>query len=221
VAGHAPRAEIDRAIAAGTSVRDIARQIHVNRSAVFRHRARVSDRVSEVAEVAEVARAVLKAETLDLIAEQRSTRPCAGPRAWHHRRPGRVFGCPGSRSRAPRNTHEAAQLAQHQAVADEVLGLCITSGIQVLDHYQAQDHFDGCGRPPRFSRMWSPPTQISFDSLKELIVLNDPVQLGQLWLPAQLKRWYQAEQVDGLNLKGQLVRTSRWLTSRTPFCSAN
>jgi hypothetical protein len=39
-------------------------------------------------------------------------------------------------------------------------------------------------------------TQISFDLQKDLIVVEQPIQLGQLGLKAQLQRGDQGKQVD-------------------------
>src|SRR6266487_5447039 len=50
----------------------------------------------------------------------------------------------GRRIGHPLSIHPT-ELAQHQAIADELLGRCITSGIELLDDQHAQDDLDRCG----------------------------------------------------------------------------
>ena len=38
--------------------------------------------------------------------------------------------------------------------------------------------------------------QIGFDLLEDLVVFEQPIQLGQLRFEVQLKRWHQRKQVD-------------------------
>ena len=89
------------------------------------------------------------------------------------------------------------ELAQHQAVADEVLGLRIAPVVQVLHDQQPQDDFDGCGWPSGLCAVRSAAAEIGFDLLEDLIVFEQPIEFGQLGFEAQLQRGYQREQVDG------------------------
>jgi hypothetical protein len=66
ICSHAQRADIDRAIANGTSLRDIAGQFGIAKSVVFRHRTHIADRVAAANHLAET---VLQAETVDVVAE--------------------------------------------------------------------------------------------------------------------------------------------------------
>ena len=92
---------------------------------------------------------------------------------------------------------QPSELAQDQAVIDEVLDLLIAPVEQVLHDQQPQDDFDGCRRPPRLQRACSAPSQIGFDLLKQLIVIQQVVEFGQLRLEAQCQGRHQREQVDG------------------------
>ncbi len=66
VCSHLRRAEIDHAIAAGQSFRDIARQFGLDKMAVSRHRAQVADRVAQVRQVAE---ATLRTQAVNVVAD--------------------------------------------------------------------------------------------------------------------------------------------------------
>jgi hypothetical protein len=73
---------------------------------------------------------------------------------------------------------ETTELTQHQAVADEVLGLGVALRVQVLDHQHAQDDLDRCGGASRHGWLWPPSAELGTDVLKEPIVVQQPVQFG-------------------------------------------
>ena len=91
---------------------------------------------------------------------------------------------------------QSAELAQHQAVIDKVLGLLVAPGVQMLDDQQPQDHLDRRRGSSRLRGVRSALGQVRLHLLKELIVLKQPVQLGQLGLVVQHQRRHQPEQVD-------------------------
>ena len=90
----------------------------------------------------------------------------------------------------------SAELAQHQAVADEVLGLGVAPVVQMLNNQQPQDHLDWCGWSAGLSRTRPSSAQISFDLLEDLVVFEQPIQFSQLRFKPQFERGYQLEQVD-------------------------
>jgi hypothetical protein len=114
-----------------------------------------------------------------------------------HRRRLQQIG-PAHQCRVVRHRLEAktTELAQHQAVANEVLGLRVAPVVQVLHDQQPQDHFNGCGWPPGSQRVWPTSAQIGFDLVEDVVVFEQPIQLCQLGFEPQLECGYQGEQVD-------------------------
>jgi hypothetical protein len=49
---------------------------------------------------------------------------------------------------------DAAELAQHEAVADQLLGLLLAPVIEALDDQYAQDDLDECRETPEVSGTW-------------------------------------------------------------------
>src|SRR5262249_24528700 len=90
----------------------------------------------------------------------------------------------------------SAELTQHQAVANEVLGLRVAPVVQVLHDQQSQDHLHRRGRSPGLGRVRSAPTQVGFDVLKQVVILEQAIEFGQLRLKTQRQGGYQCEQVD-------------------------
>lgn len=93
---------------------------------------------------------------------------------------------------------QATELAQHQAVVDEVLRLGIAPGVQVQDHQQARDDLDRRGRAARGGGVGTAAAQVDFHLLEQLIVFQQVVQLSQLGFAVQVQRRHQVERVDGV-----------------------
>jgi hypothetical protein len=66
----------------------------------------------------------------------------------------------------------------------------------VLHHEQPQDHLNRRRRTSGLRRARPTSAQIGFDLLKDLIVVEQLIQFGQLGLEAQLERRHQRKQVD-------------------------
>ena len=91
---------------------------------------------------------------------------------------------------------QPTELAQHQAVAHEVLGLGIRPLVQVLNDQQPQDDLDRGRWPPGLGRVRSTPRQIGPELVEELVVLEQSIQFGQFRLEAQFECRHEREQVD-------------------------
>src|SRR5262249_55428607 len=90
---------------------------------------------------------------------------------------------------------DAAELAEDQAVVDEVLGLLEAPGVQPHDHEHAEDDLDrgggaAAGGGPGVSR-----GEVAADEVEELVVVEEAVELLQLRLEAEPELGDQREQI--------------------------
>src|SRR3954469_24265070 len=77
---------------------------------------------------------------------------------------------------------QPTELAQHEAVPDQVLGLFVAPAVEPLDHQHPQEHLDRGAMPSTGPTLRAAPTEIRLDPLEEPVVLQQSVQLTQLWL---------------------------------------
>jgi hypothetical protein len=82
---------------------------------------------------------------------------------------------------------EPTELPQDDRIGDEVLSLFVAEVVEPFDHQHPQDHLDRRGVAPEPSRVGIPAAEIRFDPLEEDIVVQQPIQLSQLWFEPQLE----------------------------------
>src|SRR5215469_155931 len=75
---------------------------------------------------------------------------------------------------------DAREPAQHQAIGHALFRLLEAPGMQVFDQQETQDGLHWGRMPSSISCMRKAPCQVSFDLLKELIIVEQPIQLLQL-----------------------------------------
>src|SRR5215207_8243157 len=79
-----------------------------------------------------------------------------------------------------------------------MLGLLITPVVEALDDQHPQDHFNGGGMASEPRRIGVALAKIGSDSLEEDIILQEPIELGQLGFELQLELGYHLEEVYGI-----------------------
>jgi hypothetical protein len=87
-----------------------------------------------------------------------------------------------------------AELAQHQAIADEVLDLLVAPAVQALDHEQAQDDLDRRARPASRQAVRRAARQVGLDPAEDLIVVEQAIELAQHRLEVGHELRHQREQ---------------------------
>ncbi len=92
---------------------------------------------------------------------------------------------------------QAAELPQHQAVADEVFGLGITPAVQPLDDQQAQHDLHRRRRAAGLAGARPAVSEVGADGGKERVVVEQLVQAGQDRFELQRQGGDQGEQIDG------------------------
>ncbi len=92
---------------------------------------------------------------------------------------------------------DPAELAQDQAVTDEVLGVFITPAVHTLDHQHPQDHLDRRAMPAQGQTVRVALDQIRFDSLEERVIVQQVVEFAQLRLKVGIELGDEGEEVDG------------------------
>jgi hypothetical protein len=91
---------------------------------------------------------------------------------------------------------DATELAQDQAVPDPLLGLRVAPAVEVFDDEHAQHHLDGRGRPPVRERVGMTRCQISFNQLKEGVIIEQLVELGQHRFHLSAQRRHPRENIQ-------------------------
>ena len=90
---------------------------------------------------------------------------------------------------------DPAELAEDQAVVDEVLGLLVAPAIEPHDHEHAEDDLDRCGGPAPGAGLGMPAGEVGADEVEELVVVEEAVELLELRLEAQAELGGQREQI--------------------------
>jgi hypothetical protein len=101
---------------------------------------------------------------------------------------GRVIRCPLQA--------QAAELPQHQAVIDEVLGLGVAPAIQPTHNQQPQEDFERGRWPTGLQRVRPSSSEIPLDRSEECVILQQLVKLSQHRLELQRQCRRQREQID-------------------------
>jgi hypothetical protein len=103
---------------------------------------------------------------------------------------------PAQQRRAVRHRlqRQAAELAQHQAVGHEPLGLLVAPAVQVLDHQHAQHDLHRRRGPAGHRRPRPAPDQVVADQPEQRVVVEQAVDRRQLRLEPQRQPRHGVEQ---------------------------
>jgi len=95
-----------------------------------------------------------------------------------------------------RRQPQAAELAQDQAVGDEVLRLGVAPAVQPAHDEQPEEHLHRRGGAPGHQRLGPAPGQVGLDRLEEPVVVEQGVQARQHGLKRQGQVRHEREQID-------------------------
>ena len=91
---------------------------------------------------------------------------------------------------------DPAELAEHQAVVDEVLGLLVAPAVEPHDHEHPEDDLHRGGGPAAGARSWGERrARSSRTALDDLVVVEQAVELLELGLEAEAELGDQGEQI--------------------------
>jgi hypothetical protein len=90
---------------------------------------------------------------------------------------------------------DAAELAQHQAVVDEGLGLGVAPGVEPHHHEHPEDDLDRGGGAAAGSGLWVTAGEIVADPVDDRIVVEQLVEVLELRLEAEIELGDQREQI--------------------------
>jgi len=74
---------------------------------------------------------------------------------------------------------KTTKLAQHQTIADELLGRGITPAIEMFNDQHTQDDLDWCGGTAIDQRPRMPFGQVGFDGLEQGVVVKQVIELHE------------------------------------------
>ena len=90
---------------------------------------------------------------------------------------------------------DAAELAQHQAVVDEVFGLLVAPGVEPHDDEHAEDHLDRGGGPASGACPGVASRQVVADAVEDLVIIEQPVELLEQGLEAEAELGDEGEEI--------------------------
>jgi hypothetical protein len=90
---------------------------------------------------------------------------------------------------------DAAELAEHQAVVDEVLGLLIAPAVEAHDHEHPEDDLDRGGGAAAGPRPGRAACHVGADGLDDRVVVEQAVELLELGPESEAEPGHQGEQV--------------------------
>lgn len=97
--------------------------------------------------------------------------------------------------RHPLRIH-ATELAQHQAVCNELFGLLVTPAIQMFDHQHAQHDLHGGRGTPIGAHARIPLNQIGFHGLEDRVMVEQTIQLCQHRIHLYVQLRNRGKQID-------------------------
>ena len=91
---------------------------------------------------------------------------------------------------------EAAELAQDQAIADEVFGFLVAPLVEAFDDKEAQDDFDGCAVAAAGQAVGGAAGQVGFDALEDGIIVEQAVEFTEFGLEVSHELGHKLKEVD-------------------------